>query len=239
MREHYSNKYNLYNIPSIVLPCCIDSRSSLTNTYLKTELDELEDNKFIMAYAGSLAAWQCSMEMILLFSQLYSRNKNLFLLLLCPGKDHGEAKKQLASLEIPPQSFLLKEVPHNQVIKYLEKSDIGILLRKKSDVNKVSSPTKFGEYLSAGLPVILTDNIGDYSREIKINKLGIILSSEDIVRNPLPEKVILKIEKYFKLIGRSEKYITNKCKKYADSLKWDNYISVLKRSYQKIIYNSK
>ncbi len=81
---------------------------------------------------------------------------------------------------------------------------------------------------------MLTDTIGDYSREVKINKLGIILSSKDIVKNPLPQHVLLEIEKYFNYIGRSKDNINSRCKQYANSLKWDNYISLLARSYKKI-----
>ena len=40
----------------------------------------------------------------------------------------------------------------------------------------MSSPTKFGEYLAAGVPVVLTDCIGDYSRWAEEFRLGVVLN---------------------------------------------------------------
>ena len=56
-------------------------------------------------------------------------------------------------------------------------ADYGFLLRKDDPVNKVSSPTKFAEYISAGLNIIMTDCIGDFSDYAFINQMGIVLPS--------------------------------------------------------------
>ncbi|MCX6312806.1 MAG: glycosyl transferase, partial [Bacteroidetes bacterium] len=40
-----------------------------------------------------------------------------------------------------------------------------------------ASPVKFAEYLAAGLEVIISENLGDYSKYVIENNVGMILSS--------------------------------------------------------------
>ena len=60
--------------------------------------------------------------------------------------------------------------------------DAGLLLRESHPVNRVSSPTKFGEYLAAGVPVIATEGISDFSRWISEHDVGITLGHEELAR---------------------------------------------------------
>src|SRR5690606_937951 len=41
--------------------------------------------------------------------------------------------------------------------------DYGLLLRTKSLTNQVASPTKFAEYLAAGLQILVSPDVGDFS----------------------------------------------------------------------------
>ena len=70
---------------------------------------------------------------------------------------------------------------HQEVPIVLSACDMGILIREDSVTNRVASPTKFAEYLSAGLQVIITNNIGDYSDFVKVHQCGIIANGK-----PLP-----------------------------------------------------
>jgi hypothetical protein len=47
-------------------------------------------------------------------------------------------------------------VPQSQVADYLVAADAGFLLRDASSVNRVSVPVKIGEYLAAGVPVVVS-----------------------------------------------------------------------------------
>jgi len=50
-------------------------------------------------------------------------------------------------------------------------------------VNRVSSPVKFAEYCLCGLPVIITDNVGDYSGYVRSYKLGHIVDLNSVNRD--------------------------------------------------------
>jgi glycosyltransferase involved in cell wall biosynthesis len=66
-------------------------------------------------------------------------------------------------------------VPHTEVPAYVAAADVGLLFRDASIINRVASPVKFAEYLACGVPVVLTDGIGDYSERVRQAKIGLVL----------------------------------------------------------------
>ena len=74
-----------------------------------------------------------------------------------------------------------KFVEPKQIRSYLQCCDYGILFREKNGTNIVSSPVKFGKYLSCGLKILISDNVGDYSDLVYKNNLGHVIS--DLSKN--------------------------------------------------------
>ena len=74
-----------------------------------------------------------------------------------------------------------------------ETADVAMLIRKDKTVNRVASPTKFGEYLLCGLPVIISPNVGESSSIIEEHRLGIVLGGDwihDPETLPKADKII-------------------------------------------------
>ena len=46
-----------------------------------------------------------------------------------------------------------------------------------SPVNSVASPVKFGEFMAAGLPVIISDGVGDFSDLVQRENVGMVVRS--------------------------------------------------------------
>jgi hypothetical protein len=51
------------------------------------------------------------------------------------------------------------------------------LVREDSVTNQVASPVKFAEYLAAGLQIIISEKLGDYSALVAKEGLGIVYSN--------------------------------------------------------------
>ena len=79
----------------------------------------------------------------------------------------------------------------------LSAADFGLLLRENNIVNNVASPTKFAEYLMAGLPVIISNGIGDFSYFVRFKNVGICIDSHIDKGIELLDKKFLKIELIF------------------------------------------
>jgi len=72
----------------------------------------------------------------------------------------------------------MKVLPED-VPKYLRAADVALSLIRPSFARRSMSPTKFAEYLAAGLPVIASAGIGDLDAHIEEARVGVLLQRFD------------------------------------------------------------
>ncbi len=177
MNSFFRDKYTFGDLPYQVIPCCVRCDEFQMKADDRTRLRNSRgfENKFVILYLGTLCVWQWPEAMFNLFSHFYKSNPDSVLYLLIPKYDHRKVVDYIKKYDLPRDSYLLEEVAHSEVGKIIGIADTGLLLRESHPVNSVSSPTKFGEYLAAGVPVILTEGIGDYSEMAEKMHVGITL----------------------------------------------------------------
>ncbi len=220
MAAHYEGKYALPPIEHVILPCCVEAKFFCDRPV--RDLPALLSRRTVIGYVGTLAAWQCGPDMLSLFAQLQRRDPTLFLLLLTPAREHGIALAAASDAGIQADSILVREVQHDQVPSYLQHVDIGLLLRRDHPVNLVSSPTKFAEYLAAGVPVLMTGAVGDYSSQARTNRLGFVVEARKVLSQPVPGEVIDQILAFVHDVRRHRDGWRQRCRDYARSnLSWD------------------
>lgn len=158
----YWNEYFDYKESKhIVIPCW---STPFNGHIIKNEF--FEGNEPILVYAGSTAPWQSFPELINFCRQALSQQscKVLFL-----TKQHSEIDQLNVEFPGKVKQLFVKE---SEVKSYLASCDYGLLIRKYSLTNKVSSPVKFAEYLSCQLKIIISPDIGDYSERVEAENLG-------------------------------------------------------------------
>lgn len=201
--EYWRTNYNYNSINHIVIPCTLDAKyfkdrilfDQNNFAQIKKELG-ISENDIVLAYSGSIAQWQSFELLVKLFTPMLFNNPRIKILFL------SKETRENISLQIKfPDRILVKWVNHKDVINYLAACDYGILVREQSDTNKVASPTKFAEYLFAGLPVIISNNLGDFSEFVKLNNCGIILSEEKGLEHPL-NKTNISQKEYCHLLAK-------------------------------------
>ncbi len=118
-------------------------------------------------------------------------------------------------------NFRILYVTHEQVAAYLSASDFGIATVKPTPSKKYCSVTKVGEYLPSGLPVIITNNIGDDSDIISNRHAGFTLSNDwmhqasDYFETMMEQMASLQDRYYIRTIAESTRSLKNSIAAYS------------------------
>lgn len=178
--EHWRNEFGYNKNNYVVIPCTLEKsfreQDLSEGNSIRQELGIKNDDVFYI-YSGSVAGWQ-SMELMTSFFKIILSNKNAKVLFLSSKTEFIEdLQKQF------PSQVKCMRVEFEKVPAYLSAGDYGILIREKTITNKVASPVKFAEYLSSGLKVIISEEIGDYSEFVISNNCGYLFNS---IKSDLP-----------------------------------------------------
>ncbi|TAH29923.1 MAG: glycosyltransferase [Cytophagales bacterium] len=162
---HLKEKHNIE-----VIPCCVD-----INVFDYQKTSHIPKNKdFTISYLGSLGTWYMLPEMIDLFKVIKEKYVNAHFLLITPDSptlvEEEISKKNLDKKDFTIQSAERKEVP-----QLLAKSHLNLFFVKPAYSKKASSPTKMGEVLAAGLPIIANTNVGDNQYLFEKYNCGVLL----------------------------------------------------------------
>lgn len=134
------------------------------------------ESKFVIIYTGKLNAyWHKRDKIFKLIAKLSKLDSELYFICITPDISMAMQLAEKYSLNIA--QYLIKSLEFREIPIYLNLADIGIIIRDDIMTNRVSSPTKIPEYLLTGLPIIMSDNIGDYSDFVKKYNLGVIIDN--------------------------------------------------------------
>jgi hypothetical protein len=172
--EYWKRTYSYVGDDHVLIPCTL-SNDIIFNPESKDSILEgygWKRSDLVLVYSGSLAGWQ-SFEKVNKLSQKFLKidtNRVLFL-----SKECDEIT-QLSKLF--PGQVKREWLSHDKVSQYLSIGDYGILIRDQNITNYVASPVKFAEYLSVGLKVLISPELGDFSELLIANNLGEIITSD-------------------------------------------------------------
>lgn len=144
-----------------VIPCCADlemlSVSTETRPAIRAQLGLTDAT--VMIYVGKFSGWYMAAEMAEFFCSARGSIPNLKFLILTQAEAE-EIRSELARRGVK-DGFTITSAPHEQIGSYLAAADFGISFIRPTPSKISSSPTKIGEYLGAGLPVVCTSGVGD------------------------------------------------------------------------------
>jgi hypothetical protein len=167
--------------PFEVIPCCVDmvrfgeATSGLRNSVRK----KLNVNgRRVLAYVGALGGWYLSAEMADFIALAHERNAATFALVLTQSGVHAESfRNRLGQLGLSPGDYWVGTVSPNEVPDYLAAADFAFCFIKPGYSKLSSSPTKIGEFLASGLPVLCNVGIGDTDELLVTNQVGVLVEA--------------------------------------------------------------
>ncbi len=165
--------------PVEVIPCCVSAKRLAPRDDRDAVRAELNaTNRVIFVYVGALGGYYLMRETAELLAVARQRDPRAFALILT----HGATAPMIAELEragFNASDYRVMRAHHADVPRYLSAADVALSIIRPSYARIASSPTKFAEYLAAGLPVLCTAGIGDLDAHIEEGKVGVLLRSLD------------------------------------------------------------
>src|ERR1051325_4975525 len=162
------------DVPYEVIPCCVD----VARFASAAPADLRIRDRLVYVYTGALRGYYLVEETAALLAAARRADPRTFALILTQTPPQAI----VAALErngFTADDYRVMTVSPADVPHYLRAADVGVSLIRTSFARQASSPTKFAEYLAAGLPVISTAEIGDLDTQIERHRVGVLLSRFD------------------------------------------------------------
>jgi len=168
-------------IPIEVIPCSVDMDlfncnnidESLKEKY-KKELN-IQDEDFIISYLGSIGGWYLTDEMMR-FCKMLSDKIPLAKFLFISPNGHEMVAVAASKYGLSADKLIVKQAKRHEVPVLLSFSDYALFFIKPCYSKISSSPTKHGEIMSMGIPVITNSGVGDVAEIIAKYSAGYIIS---------------------------------------------------------------
>lgn len=149
-------------VPIQVIPCCADLghfSPRPADTDLQTELG-ISPGTMVVSYLGSIGTWYLLDDMLRFFAQ-FQRKFPQAIFLFITADDEQHIYTQAARFGILARSLRVRRANRAEVPRYLSLSRVSLFFIKQSFSKKASSPTKMGEIMGMGIPVICNNGVGD------------------------------------------------------------------------------
>jgi len=154
--------WNLKKAPQIqVIPCCTDEVLFNENTscYPKSKLNILQNN-FVLSYIGSTGTWYMLDEMLDFFKELLNFKPESRFLFITRDEPNFIVEKAILK-GIKKEQIIIQSSNRSEVPSLIKVSDLSIFFIKPLYSKKASSPTKMGEIMNLGIPIICNSGVGD------------------------------------------------------------------------------
>lgn len=163
-KESHVNQNRVFILPMNVDTSRFDKYEPLPD-YLK---DELPDN--YIGYCGSVnGAKEGIFTMLRVFKDISILFPDISFCIAGRGdpKDIDNLEREIAKLDLTSKVVLLKRVSSEYIPAFLRGAKILVMFRTSNIMTQYGFPTKLGEYLMSGRPIVLSDvsDLGNYMKD--------------------------------------------------------------------------
>ncbi len=175
LRKYLTERYQIADSHMTTIPCCADDRNfnwdSERRRVIRSSLDL--SNKFVCTHLGSFLHWYDPELLLRVFGSIRKQIDSAHLLVVTTTVQETD---HYLSSRLPVDDFTVVAAKHNEVPGLMNASDVGFLLLRPAPNIQTSSPAKFSEYLNCGLPVLISQGVGDFSALVANSRTGAVVS---------------------------------------------------------------
>ncbi|MGI8873779.1 MAG: glycosyltransferase [Egibacteraceae bacterium] len=159
-----------------VIPCCADvdrlREGSAEEEGIRKQLS-LEDRP-VMAYVGKLSGRYMTREMVAFFAAARELQPSLVLLVLTQESPEI-VLEELTRTGISKNDYRVTRAEPQNIGLYLSTATFALYFYRPTFSEIAASPTKVGEYLGAGLPIVSGPGVGDTDELLRENDVGVVV----------------------------------------------------------------
>ena len=221
-----------------VIPTCVDTekfKASGKNNDLVGKFGF--SDRFVFVYCGSIGTWYLLDEMLEFFKVAKTINPKVFFLILTGFADMVKQKITQKGLKL--EDFYITYADYEDVPRWISSADAGLFFIAPAYSKISSCPTKFGEALACGIPVVINAGIGDTDLFVYKYMLGVVLESFT------PKRFAEAAKQIFEMAGGDTAPSTRmRCRRFAEEffgveMAAEKYFSIYTKVYTKIKNPSK
>lgn len=216
-KQHLEEKEAISGKKVKVIPCTVSTENFSFNEKSRAEYRKnlgISKNAIVSIYVGKFGDIYYDEEAFQIFKSAFDFfGANFRLIILSPNKEDIITQK-LEEAGIDKEKVFIKFVPHKEISAYLSAADFAFSTIRPAKSRVFCSPVKDGEYWASGLPIILTDKVGDDYKLIPELNVGAIfnLNESGSVKKAFERTAeILEEDNYrTRIMKMAEKHRSNK-----------------------------
>jgi glycosyltransferase involved in cell wall biosynthesis len=165
--------------PITIIPCCVDFDlfAPAPRAEARRALG-IAQKRRVVAYLGSIGTWYMLDEMLDCFRvELERHPESLFLFVT--RDDPQPILAAAATRSIPREAILIRGASRKEVPHFLAAADYGLFFIRPTFSKTASCPTKLGEFLAMGVPVVTNGGVGDVATIIEESGAGVLVDRFD------------------------------------------------------------
>tara|TARA_Y100000385_G_scaffold69080_1_gene69157 strand:+ start:454 stop:1665 length:1212 start_codon:yes stop_codon:yes gene_type:complete len=204
--------------PISVIPCCTDEDLFKKENIkpFRKEIGIKEDD-FVISYVGSIGTWYMLNEMLDFFKELQKKRTDAKFLFITKD-DPNPILNKVKEKSIDTSCIIIQPSSREMMPSYIGVSNFSIFFILPVFSKKSSSPTKMGEIMNLGVPIVCNSGVGDVDEIMKQCMPELLIkdfNSKEYNRvinlilknyNPNKEKIINTSHSYYSLDKGVEKY---------------------------------
>lgn len=168
--------------PITVIPCCVDFTffplCSNDSRLAARALLDIAPGVRVAAYLGSIGTWYMLDEMLDCFAVQLERDP-LAVLLIVSRDDPAVIRAAAGARGIASVSLVVRDATRTEVPQLLAAANYGLFFIRPTPSKLASCPTKLGEFLAMGLPVLTNAGVGDVAEVVQQGGAGVIINHFD------------------------------------------------------------
>lgn len=182
--------WHLSQTPITVIPCCVDLA-----LFKPQSENRVAQNPLTLGYLGAIGTWYMLPEMMDFFKTLLQTYPDAVFEFIT--RENPETILKEAALKAIPDSHIkIMSANREEIPSLIQRWNLSIFFIKPVFSKRASSPTKQGEIMAMGIPIICNSGVGDTDYVVEKFNSGVIV---DAFGSTSFQKVVNQIDQLLKL----------------------------------------